>query len=433
MEDFAIAEATGNTVTTANATAALTGPHGGEKGVKEVSVPDVLWHLVGHVEGNSENHDRDPPAPDEDYIVGGTGVVKALQYVLGEKADDARRTSLPQTPTGSRARSGSGAGTPTLPRPDSSAGLVSEEQKGKAKKMGKELLGSARKIRMRLQPALMKEASAGDEMAYRRLLFLDQTLQSMIERFENEYPECKIRQEAAAGAEKNAASDKSAKDFLGVESSTQAGAEVASNISDEEDFIDADDGEPHIKPTMSRHNSDVSLASRKQVQEEGHLHRLGIQLRREVMATDGENAGSTSPRPGSGSGSPSTGPGASQSPALQPSDASTTGANFPQRTSSLSPAPTALTQTAPSQDQDQDDDARILALGARLESISGVDLRQVLHDHQGWENALRQIGANYEDLRRLQELDPEGWEGFKTSQRLARLNLERERPGSGAG
>ena len=43
-----------------------------------------------------------------------------------------------------------------------------------------------RKIRTRLQPALIKEATDGDEMAYRRLMFLDQTLQSMFQRFEEE-------------------------------------------------------------------------------------------------------------------------------------------------------------------------------------------------------------------------------------------------------
>ena len=95
MEQFAIAEATGiATSATANATSALTGPYGGEEGVKEITVPDVLMHLVGHVEGNSKNHDDDAPAPDDDYIVGGTGVVKALQYVLGEKAGPGAGCSL---------------------------------------------------------------------------------------------------------------------------------------------------------------------------------------------------------------------------------------------------------------------------------------------------------------------------------------------------
>ena len=40
--------------------------------------------------------------------------------------------------------------------------------------------------------ALIKEAGSGDEMAYRRLLFLDKTLEGMIRRFEDEYPECRL-------------------------------------------------------------------------------------------------------------------------------------------------------------------------------------------------------------------------------------------------
>ena len=99
MENFAIAEATGDTDATANAAATLAAPHGGESKVKGVVVPDVLMHLVGHVDGTSQNADNDEPAPDDDYIVGGTGVVKALQYVLGEKANDMRKSSRPTTPS----------------------------------------------------------------------------------------------------------------------------------------------------------------------------------------------------------------------------------------------------------------------------------------------------------------------------------------------
>merc|ERR1712070_894189 len=76
---------------------------------------------------------------------------------------------------------------------------MGEEQRGKAKKMSKNLLESARKIRYRLQPALAKEATSGDELAYRRLLFLDQTLQSLIQRFEEEYPETRLPGEQVEG------------------------------------------------------------------------------------------------------------------------------------------------------------------------------------------------------------------------------------------
>ena len=116
---------------------------------KEVEVPDVLLHLVGHVEGSSPNADDDEPASRADYIVGGAGVVKALSYCLLQKASDLRRTSL------------SASGTVT-PRVD-----VSQPTSSKAKHMSKNLLGSARNIRARLQPALVRQAGAGDDMAYR--------------------------------------------------------------------------------------------------------------------------------------------------------------------------------------------------------------------------------------------------------------------------
>lgn len=117
---------------------------------KEVDMPDVLMQLVGHTEGVTENHDNDPPAPDDDYIVGGTGVVKALSYCLLQKATDLRRQSLPA----------SGTHTPR-------SRVDEAEESGKAKTMSKNLLNSARNIRSRLQPALVREARAGNDMGYR--------------------------------------------------------------------------------------------------------------------------------------------------------------------------------------------------------------------------------------------------------------------------
>lgn len=108
------------------------------------------------MDGNPENHDGDEPAPDSDYIVGGTGVVKALSVCLGNKATEYIRHSRDATP------SESGTATPIqrLPGP----------QITKSKAMSKNLLGSARKIRTRLQPALAHEAKEGDDMAYSRVM-----------------------------------------------------------------------------------------------------------------------------------------------------------------------------------------------------------------------------------------------------------------------
>jgi len=121
----------------------------------EVSVPDVLLHLVGNLEGHVDPH-PDELAPNNDYIVGGTGVVKALSYCLSEKASELRRGSFPT----------SGSVTPKDP------GVMSDINAMKAKQMSKNLLGSARKVRSRLQPALLREAKNNDDMAYRMYLAL---------------------------------------------------------------------------------------------------------------------------------------------------------------------------------------------------------------------------------------------------------------------
>ena len=116
-------------------------------GDNNIVVPDILYHLVGHVDGGAENHDDDPPAPDADYIVGGTGVVKALGVCLTNLTADNRRVSRDLTP------GNSGTATP-------------DAAKGKAKNMSKNLLESARKIRSRLQPALAREIREGNEIAF---------------------------------------------------------------------------------------------------------------------------------------------------------------------------------------------------------------------------------------------------------------------------
>lgn len=120
---------------------------------KAVEVPEVLLHIVGHDDISGETKE-DEPAPDDDYIISGTGVVKALSVCLGNKAfSEHRRLSSHNTP------SVSGTATPRQ-------NIHQIEPKSKA--MSKNLLGSARKIRARLQPAIANEEKLGDDMAYRK-------------------------------------------------------------------------------------------------------------------------------------------------------------------------------------------------------------------------------------------------------------------------
>lgn len=292
--------------------------------------------------------------------------MKALQYVLGEKANDLRRGSIPGSPQ-------LGNVTPRSARPGSSAGF-NEMQIGKAKKMSKNLLDSARKIRTRLQPALVKEATSGDEMAYRRLMFLDQTLASMIQRFENEYPETRLAPaspNATASVSSSMTNTSQPLSVLDLNSQSPH-TDYTANGSDEEMY---DDDGALIKPNMKRVNSDVSLASRALGREEGRLHRLGQHLRRGVMD------------------SPLTPQGASRAP------------------------------------WEVEEKQRLRKIGERIEGISGAELRSRVHS-DGWDKTLEQLGANYDDLAQLQQEDPQGWEDFKESRMNADHNANQTRVGS---
>ena len=122
--------------------------------------PEVLMHLVGHMEGIDENHDTDEPAPDEDYVIASTGIVKALGVCLGTGDGTSRSQSRNITP------SASGTTTPRMipQRPGTPK---------KPRNVTLELCESARKIRMRLRPALVKEDKAGNDEKFRKLMPLN--------------------------------------------------------------------------------------------------------------------------------------------------------------------------------------------------------------------------------------------------------------------
>jgi hypothetical protein len=119
---------------------------------REVELPGVLAHLVGPTDDRNAD-DTIETAPDNDYIVGGTGIVKALSYCLSHKDADLRR--------GSQIASGT-----VTPR--SRADVVEEPSKARA--MSKDLLDTARNTRARIQPALIREAKGGNDMNYRKYL-----------------------------------------------------------------------------------------------------------------------------------------------------------------------------------------------------------------------------------------------------------------------
>lgn len=275
-------------ISAANAISELLGEKPGEK---QVVIPDVLLHLVGHLEDVQDSADADEePAPDEDYVLGGTGVVKALGICLRNRGNESRRPSYDRT-FSEMSEAGSGAATPKTP-----------VHGGKAKDMSKNLLGSARRIRARLQPSLIKESKASDKTNYRkcncgelhanetdptieRLQFLDQTLEGMIKRFEDEYPETRLPISTTSPPVQDVTQ-------VSPVGSLDLGTQGDAHVSDTEPaFIDEQisDNEDIVRPMLSRHNSDVSLASRALSQEEGRMHRFGQQFRRDILKPEGED------------------------------------------------------------------------------------------------------------------------------------------------
>ena len=210
---------------------------------------------------------------EESYVVGGTGVVKALGVCLGNKPQHARGTPTDLT---------------TLQRSatNSSAGSLDGEdyESEKANEMSKALLGRARDIKQRIQPALRKGYSGElEEHQYKRLQFLDETLYRVIHRFEEEYPECRQHFAAINGP--------------------STPPPLAPGLSMDEDQEEVD-GSPLSSSTTgitrdpTRRGSEVSLHSKYLQNEEGQMHKLGQYIQNEILsgtpqptdfeATDGE-------------------------------------------------------------------------------------------------------------------------------------------------
>lgn len=214
--------------------------------------PEVLAPLLGHdvLAADDVTGDGDP-APDEDYVIGGTGVVRALTCCLQNRGDESRR------PSGEYIRDAEStdATTPAARLPTG----------GKAKDMSKHLLAGARKIRQRLQPALQRAMvnPSHDPQDLRKLTYLDDTLKGIIHRFEDEYPDTKEP---------------------GVEEDVPL-VQVATNLSTSpprDDVVISDneeDMEIHASRPLSRSNS---MLSRSLAEEEGRTLRVGHQFRSRI-------------------------------------------------------------------------------------------------------------------------------------------------------
>ncbi|EXJ77286.1 hypothetical protein A1O3_10444 [Capronia epimyces CBS 606.96] len=315
--------------------------------------PEVLLHIVGHMEGYSVNLDKDEPAPDEDYMIASTGIVKCLDVFLGSKDGNSRTHSRNISPTAS--------GTAT-PRND-----LRQRSISKPRDVSLELCESARKIRARLGPALIKEDRAGNDANYRRLFFLDQTLQRMIQRFEDEYPEARRLASSPPTANGLPSPDPSI-DASILSASADSNGLIRMTSAEEYFPADPDGSKKDQILKLSRTPSTTSLVAKAFTDEEGRMHRFGQTMRREVLKPTGMDDILHGTR--------------LDDPAEPP---------------------------------------HLAALRAKLEEFKGDDIRSKV-EKLGVDNVIRELGLNAQELLMLRENDPEGFETFKESQLAAQIN-----------
>jgi len=119
-----------------------------------------------------------------------------------------------------------------------------------------------------------------------RLKFLDSTLERIIQRFENEYPETRLSRPTATTDDRETANISSSLD------NTSFYLDPQTSNTNSVTFADLDDNDstvPLIRPEpLSRRASSPSLASR-QAQEEGRMHRFGQRIRRDILRPESED------------------------------------------------------------------------------------------------------------------------------------------------
>ena len=194
-----------------------------------------------------------------------------------------------------------------------------------------------------------------------RLQFLDSTLGHMIRRFEDEYPECRIDPPLP-----KVPVDESTPDSGSLPSSFTNPWTNSVTSMDPNDVVE--DDEQAVKVPMSRHNSDVSLASRFLTQEEGQMHRFGQQIRRDVLRPQSHDYAH-----------------------------GTTGHEV--------------------------EAEHLQELRARIEQLSGNEIKERV-ERLGPDAALQELGATAEELLLLQRQDPESFEKFRDTQLMTEHNLQ---------
>jgi hypothetical protein len=191
----------------------------------------------------------------------------------------------------------------------------------------------------------------------------------MIQRFEDEYPETRLQSSDTASIRSSLAS---------MPSSSPPASYAPTLDNSVTDITNQDSDEDEGRTLRSRHNSDVSLASRHMSQEEGRLHRFGHRVRTGL---------------------------------LNPSRPTSAHENDEH------PNPSFISGTM----DDHGLPEHLRSLRMYFSSYSGDEMRQMI-EGVGWEKAFGNVVENAEELRNLERDDPVAFQVFKDSQIAALKN-----------
>jgi hypothetical protein len=180
----------------------------------------------------------------------------------------------------------------------------------------------------------------------------------MIRRFETEFPETRLPSAAPPVPEVPDDAHASHPQSLELSRTPDTEPVIEAIVSDDEDGL---------RPMLSRHNSDVSLASKALSEEEGRMHRLGQRFRRDILKPEGEG-----------------------------DEHGTTGQG--------------------------DTPLHLVHLKGMIEGLGGEELKNRI-ENEGQDALLQNIDNTSSELRKqLIDQDPEAWEIFRDSQEAAERN-----------
>lgn len=192
------------------------------------------------------------------------------------------------------------------------------------------------------------------------------TLHRIIQRFEDEYPETRVVPQLVRSSTFESSSQNSGDEGNG--STLLSGSLLNGSTADPDTAIDDEDTDQYAI-RLSRSSSVTSLHSRAMTSEEGQVHRLGQNIRRDFL-----------------------------SPSLDPTD-----------------------------DDPSFDDSHLTALREKLDRLHEEQIRSE-YENTAPEKTFEELGSTVEELWTIQRQDSEAFERFKQSQIAAQINSGRRTP-----